>query len=176
MLEDAGVTVFEQPAPAREERRAQERARASRPSRWRTARSSPRASSPTARYEGDLMAQAGVTYTWGREGAAQYGESLAGVRDRDPAASVPGRRPAQRRRRQAAARDLRREAASRAGSADKKVQAYNFRMMLSRRSRRTRSRFPKPARLRCRTLRAASPACSTRDAKARAARRRSATC
>src|SRR5215467_8040603 len=31
-------------------------------------------------YEGDLMAQAGVTFTWGREGSAQYGESLAGVR------------------------------------------------------------------------------------------------
>jgi len=31
-------------------------------------------------YEGDLMAQAGVSYTYGREGAAQYGEPLAGVR------------------------------------------------------------------------------------------------
>src|SRR6185312_11099810 len=35
-------------------------------------------------YEGDLMAQAGVTFTWGREGSAQYGESLAGVRDETP--------------------------------------------------------------------------------------------
>ena len=35
-------------------------------------------------YEGDLMAQAGVTWTYGRESAAQYGESLAGVRDRTP--------------------------------------------------------------------------------------------
>jgi hypothetical protein len=32
-----------------------------------------------ATYEGDLMAQAGVTYTWGREGTNMYGESLAGV-------------------------------------------------------------------------------------------------
>ena len=31
-----------------------------------------------ATYEGDLMAQAGVKYTVGREGSAQYGESLAG--------------------------------------------------------------------------------------------------
>jgi hypothetical protein len=31
-------------------------------------------------YEGDLMAQAGVTYTVGRENMAQYNESLAGVR------------------------------------------------------------------------------------------------
>ena len=37
-----------------------------------------------ASYEGDLMAQAGATYTWGREGSAEYGESLAGVRDRTP--------------------------------------------------------------------------------------------
>jgi hypothetical protein len=31
-------------------------------------------------YEGDLMAMSGVSYTWGREGREQYGESLAGVR------------------------------------------------------------------------------------------------
>lgn len=30
-------------------------------------------------YEGDLMAQAGVSFTWGRESAAQYHESWAGV-------------------------------------------------------------------------------------------------
>lgn len=32
-----------------------------------------------ATYEGDLMAQSGVNYTWGREGTNAYGESLAGV-------------------------------------------------------------------------------------------------
>lgn len=31
-------------------------------------------------YEGDLMARAGVSYTFGREAREQYGESLAGVR------------------------------------------------------------------------------------------------
>lgn len=31
-------------------------------------------------YEGDLMAKAGVSYTFGRESAEQYGESLAGTR------------------------------------------------------------------------------------------------
>lgn len=31
-------------------------------------------------YEGDLMARAGVSYTWGRESRDAYGESLAGVR------------------------------------------------------------------------------------------------
>ncbi len=37
-----------------------------------------------ASYEGDLMAQAGVSYTWGREGTNEYGESLAGVREHTP--------------------------------------------------------------------------------------------
>ena len=36
-----------------------------------------------ATYEGDLMAQAKVEFTWGRESSAQYGESLAGVRPKD---------------------------------------------------------------------------------------------
>jgi len=31
-------------------------------------------------YEGDLMAQAAVSHTWGRESREEYGESLAGVR------------------------------------------------------------------------------------------------
>ena len=31
-------------------------------------------------YEGDLMAKAGVSYTWGRESRDEYGESLGGVR------------------------------------------------------------------------------------------------
>jgi hypothetical protein len=33
-----------------------------------------------ATYEGDLMAQAGVSFTWGREGRDEYNESFAGVR------------------------------------------------------------------------------------------------
>lgn len=33
-----------------------------------------------ASYEGDLMALAGVSYTWGREARDEYGESLGGVR------------------------------------------------------------------------------------------------
>src|SRR6185503_7999098 len=37
-----------------------------------------------ASYEGDLMAQAGVAYTWGREGSREFDESLAGVRGRTP--------------------------------------------------------------------------------------------
>ena len=35
-------------------------------------------------YEGDLMAQAKISYTWGREAASEYDESLAGVRGDTP--------------------------------------------------------------------------------------------
>src|SRR5271157_1838206 len=76
-----------------------------------------------ASYEGDLMAQAGVSFTWGRESSAEYGESLAGVRSETPKhqflvdllpigidVSTPGE----------------------PGAADRKVQAYNFRLILSR--------------------------------------------
>jgi hypothetical protein len=81
-------------------------------------------------YEGDLMAQAGVSYTYGREGSSQYQESLAGVRDRTPfhqflvdvsPYDVEGRLlPGISARRPPAP-----------GTADKAVQAYNFRMCLS---------------------------------------------
>ena len=59
-------------------------------------------------YEGDLMAQAGVAYTWGRESSAQYGESLAGVRDETPFHQFQVDLSAQGRGRQTAARNLRR--------------------------------------------------------------------
>jgi hypothetical protein len=93
-------------------------------------------------YEGDLMAQAGVAYTVGRESSAQYGESLAGVRDRTPYHQFlvkvsprgadgkllpevdPGPRDAP-------------------GTGDKKVQAYNFRMILSEDPSNSVA-FPKP--------------------------------
>jgi hypothetical protein len=76
-------------------------------------------------YEGDLMAQAGVRYTYGREGSSQYQESLAGVRDRTPfhqflvdisPYDAEGRLLPE---------------ISAPGSADKAVQAYNYRMCLS---------------------------------------------
>ena len=81
-------------------------------------------------YEGDLMAQAGVSYTWGRESRAQYGESLAGVHERTPLHQflvpvspydsngklLPEIRPGPK---------------APLGSADKKVQSYNFRLILS---------------------------------------------
>jgi len=75
-------------------------------------------------YEGDLMAQAGISYTWGRESTAQYGESLAGARAETPfhqfqADVAPGGIEGVHDR-------------GEAGSADRKVQAYNFRLILTR--------------------------------------------
>jgi hypothetical protein len=39
-------------------------------------------------YEGDLMAQSGASYTWGRESVQEYNESLAGVRANTPAHQI----------------------------------------------------------------------------------------
>jgi hypothetical protein len=93
-------------------------------------------------YEGDLMAQAGVQYTVGRESQSELGESLAGVRERTPLHQflvrvspynangklLPEVDPGPR---------------ATPGSADKKVQAYNFRMILSE-DPANQVPFPKP--------------------------------
>jgi hypothetical protein len=81
-----------------------------------------------ASYEGDLMAQAKVSYTFGRESVGQYGESLAGVR-----AVTPSHQFAV----DIAARDadgrllpeVSSEPRGEPGSADKRIQAYNFRVI-----------------------------------------------
>jgi FAD-dependent oxidoreductase family protein len=81
-------------------------------------------------YEGDLMAQAGVTWTYGRESSAQYGESLAGVRDKTPfhqfLVDIPVLDPQGHLFPEIGAQAL-----TAAGSADQAVQAYNFRMCFS---------------------------------------------
>jgi hypothetical protein len=81
-------------------------------------------------YEGDLMAQAGVSYMVGRESAAQYGESLGGVRERTPLhqflVNVSPFDAAGRLLPEISARTL-----PPAGSADQAVQSYNFRLCLS---------------------------------------------
>lgn len=84
-----------------------------------------------ASYEGDLMAQAGVTWTIGRESTAQYGESLNGIRGTTPAHQfsvnvdpyvVPGN-PA------SGLLPLMQEGTlGTAGAADTRVQSYNYRM------------------------------------------------
>jgi len=81
-------------------------------------------------YEGDLMAQAKVTYTWGRESTTQYAEPLAGVRDRTPfhqflvpvsAFSADGK----------LLPEIGAGPEGTPGQADRKVQAYNFRLILT---------------------------------------------
>lgn len=96
-----------------------------------------------ATYEGDLMAQAGVTYTVGREGTAQYGESLAGVRDRTPLHQFQVPVAA----RDAAGRllpEISGESKPASGSPDTKLQAYNFRVCMTDREG-NRVPFPKPS-------------------------------
>ena len=95
-----------------------------------------------ATYEGDLMAQAGVSYTWGREGVDQYHESLAGVRPKDahhqfdfPVSAydetgnlLP---------------EIQSGSRGELGAGDQKIQAYNFRMILTQ-DRENRVPFPQP--------------------------------
>lgn len=88
-----------------------------------------------ATYEGDLMAEAGVSFATGREANGQYGETLNGVQLRnttnhqftldidpyrvpgDPASGLVPR--------------ISGDKAGPHGSADKKIQAYTFRMCLT---------------------------------------------
>jgi hypothetical protein len=94
-------------------------------------------------YEGDLMARAGVTYTYGREGREQYGESLAGVRDRTPLHQfLVDISPNDAQGKLLPEISTRRLPAP--GSADKAVQAYNFRMCLCD-AAENRVAFVKPA-------------------------------
>lgn len=95
-----------------------------------------------ATYEGDLMAQAGVSYTWGRESSAQYGESLAGVRPTHfqhvfkfpvPARDEDGR----------ALPEVQAAPVGVIGAGDRKVQSYNFRVCVSH-DPANQVRFPKP--------------------------------
>lgn len=80
-----------------------------------------------ASYEGDLMAQAGVSYHVGRESRETYGESMAGIRPiqhygkREIAFDEQGLLP-----------DISVEPPGEIGDGDNRVQAYNFRLCLSR--------------------------------------------
>lgn len=81
-------------------------------------------------YEGDLMAQSGVSYTVGREGTRDYGESLAGVRADTPRHQfhwkVSGWEKDHRLLLEVGPGPL-----APPGSADDKVQAYNYRLILT---------------------------------------------
>jgi len=93
-------------------------------------------------YEGDLMAQAKVTYTVGREGVSQYGESLAGVRPRDRNHMFDVKISAYDEQGQLLP-EISALPRGQLGAADKKVQAYNFRMCLSK-DKRNQVPFSKP--------------------------------
>lgn len=88
-----------------------------------------------ASYEGDLMAQSGVSYTYGREGSDEYGESLAGV----VSPTVAGASnhnfkydiKAYDENGKLKYQEVSEEPLAEIGSGDKKVQAYNFRMVLT---------------------------------------------
>ena len=95
-----------------------------------------------ASYEGDLMAQAGVSYRWGREGISQYGESLAGVRPKDPNHQFDFPVSAYDERGKLLL-EIQLEPRGELGSADRKVQAYNFRMIFTN-DRGNRLPFPEP--------------------------------
>jgi hypothetical protein len=81
-------------------------------------------------YEGDLMAAAGVTFTWGREGTNVYNESLAGIRplggsyNYDPYV-VPGN-PAS-----GLLPLVQPDTGGNVGDGDLRLQAYNFRLCLT---------------------------------------------
>lgn len=94
-------------------------------------------------YEGDLMAQAKVTYTYGREAISQYNESLAGVRDRTPLHQFEVDVPA----RDAQGNLLPEISAAprgASGAADRRIQAYNFRLIVTN-NPAIRVPWPKPA-------------------------------
>ncbi len=96
-----------------------------------------------ASYEGDVMAQAGVTYTWGREGMREYNESLAGVRDRTPLHQF--RAPVSPL--DSAGKllpEIMPRSSDPVGAADKRVQAYNFRVCMTK-NPENRVAWPKPA-------------------------------
>jgi hypothetical protein len=81
-------------------------------------------------YEGDLMAQAKVSYTWGREASAEYGEDLAGVRGNTPKHQFLWPLSAYDEHHQLLP-EIDPGPLAAPGSGDKKVQAYNFRLILT---------------------------------------------
>lgn len=101
-----------------------------------------------ATYEGDLMAAAGVSYTIGREANSQYDETLNGVQTRNAIHHqfVPGVDPYVKRGDSSSGLlpGVHGDPPGEEGSADKRVQAYCFRMCVTD-SPENRLPFEKPA-------------------------------
>ena len=85
-------------------------------------------------YEGDLMAKANVSYTVGREANAQYNETYNGVQLRDKHQFLDGIDPYKipGKPESGLLWGISNEALPLQGLGDKKVQAYNFRICLTR--------------------------------------------
>lgn len=84
-----------------------------------------------ASYEGDLMGEAGVQYTWGRESEAQYGELIAGVRDRQRPDHHFNVRVSPYEADGSLLPEVQKGPRGPLGQGDKYVQAYTFRMCLT---------------------------------------------
>ena len=95
-------------------------------------------------YEGDLMAQAKVSYTYGRESVQQYGESLAGIREHTPSHQFAVDIPA-RDEKGNLLPEISAAPRGEAGAADQRIQAYNFRVIATN-VPENRVPWPKPAR------------------------------
>lgn len=97
-----------------------------------------------ATYEGDLMAFAKVPFTVGREATSKYGEPLAGVRpkDRNHQFDFPVNGWANAEKTVLVA-EIQPGPRGETGAGDAKVQAYNFRLCLTRNAN-NRIAFPKP--------------------------------
>jgi hypothetical protein len=100
-----------------------------------------------ASYEGDLMVRAAVRYTVGREGRDEYKESIAGVQAHSPAHQWSVKVSPFAAGDNADAKMLlpfvQPGPVGEAGAADKKVQAYNFRLCMTDR-KDNQEPFPKP--------------------------------
>ncbi len=83
-------------------------------------------------YEGDLMAQAGVSYLTGREGAEEFGESSAGVSlYRVFRTYTPEEMPLVRKVAAKYPLDIKFEEKIKEGTADTKTQAYVYRLIVT---------------------------------------------
>ncbi|MDB5320006.1 MAG: xanthan lyase [Phycisphaerales bacterium] len=85
-------------------------------------------------YEGDLMAKAGVKYTVGREGVAQYNEPLNGIRAATPKHQFTVKVDPYNKQGDPASGLLplvQKGDGGKAGDGDKSVQAYNFRICVT---------------------------------------------
>ncbi|MCU1324109.1 MAG: putative secreted protein putative xanthan lyase related [Acidobacteriaceae bacterium] len=83
-------------------------------------------------YEGDLLPLIGVAFTSGRESSSKYRESLAGVRAETPANQLPNGVSSYRSGTRTLLPEVNPGPLARPGSGDDKVQAFNFRLIMSR--------------------------------------------